>query len=181
LPGNPVDLEQREGRIHRFKGHAIRLNLASRQIDSVRGQGTSKADPWKLMFDTARAQTADDSDLIPYWIYEGPVKVERRVPMLPLSREVQRLEWLKRSLTVYRLAFGQPRQEDLLAYLNSLLGTETAAAGLADLQIRLEPRDALLPSAGVPGTASIRKVPSVADQVLLRASEASTELLIRQG
>ena len=28
LPGNPVDLEQREGRVHRFKGHAIRLNLA---------------------------------------------------------------------------------------------------------------------------------------------------------
>jgi hypothetical protein len=143
LPGNPVDLEQREGRVHRFKGHAIRLNLASRQIDSIRGQGTTPADPWKLMFDTARAQTADDSDLIPYWIYEGPVKVERRVPMLPLSREVQRLEWLKRSLTVYRLAFGQPRQEDLLAYLNSLLGTEAAAEGLADLQIRLEPRNVL--------------------------------------
>ncbi|MEA3275971.1 MAG: helicase-related protein [Pseudomonadota bacterium] len=25
LPGNPVDLEQREGRIHRYKGHAARF------------------------------------------------------------------------------------------------------------------------------------------------------------
>ena len=28
LPSNPVDLEQREGRIHRYKGHAVRKNVA---------------------------------------------------------------------------------------------------------------------------------------------------------
>ena len=67
------------------------------------------------------------------------MKVERRVPMLPFSREVRRLEWLKRSLTVYRLAFGQPRQEDLLEYLHSLMGTAMPAEDLADLQICLEP------------------------------------------
>lgn len=139
LPGNPVDLEQREGRVHRFKGHAIRLNLAHRQIDVVRGQDLMPEDPWKAMFDAARAETDIDTDLIPYWIYEGPVRVERRVPMLPFSREVRRLEWLKRSLTVYRLAFGQPRQEDLLEYLHSLLGTDTAAEDLVELQIRLDP------------------------------------------
>lgn len=139
LPGNPVDLEQREGRVHRFKGHAIRLNLAHHQVDVVRGQGTTPGDPWKAMFDAARAETEFDTDLIPYWIYEGPVKVERRVPMLPFSREARRLEWLKRSLTVYRLAFGQPRQEDLLEYLHSLLGADSAAEDLAELQIRLEP------------------------------------------
>ncbi len=139
LPGNPVDLEQREGRVHRFKGHAIRLNLAHRQIDVVRGQSAYPDDPWRAMFDAAGAETEADSDLIPYWIYEGPVRVERRVPMLPFSREVRRLEWLKHSLTVYRLAFGQPRQEDLLEYLQGLLGSETAIEDLAELQIRLEP------------------------------------------
>lgn len=139
LPGNPVDLEQREGRVHRFKGHAIRLNLAHQQVDVVRGQGSTLKDPWKVMFDAARAQTDLDNDLIPYWIYEGPVIVERRVPMLPFSREVRRLEWLKRSLTVYRLSFGQPRQEDLLEYLNNLTTTGISADDLADLQIRLEP------------------------------------------
>ena len=30
LPGNPVDLEQREGRVHRYKNHAVRKNLARR-------------------------------------------------------------------------------------------------------------------------------------------------------
>ena len=29
LPGNPVDLEQREGRVHRYKGHAVRRNVAT--------------------------------------------------------------------------------------------------------------------------------------------------------
>ncbi|MDB6147955.1 MAG: box helicase:Helicase, C-terminal, partial [Spartobacteria bacterium] len=79
LLGNPVYLEQREGRVHRFKGHAIRSNLAHQQVDVVRGQGSTPKDPWKVLFDAARAETDLDNDLIPYWIYEGPVKVERRV------------------------------------------------------------------------------------------------------
>ena len=29
LPSNPVDLEQREGRVHRYKGHAVRKNVAA--------------------------------------------------------------------------------------------------------------------------------------------------------
>lgn len=139
LPGNPVDLEQREGRVHRFKGHAIRLNLAERQATVVRGNGHAPDDPWKRMFEQARSEAAINTDLIPYWIYEGSVRVERCVPMLPFSREITRLAWLKRSLTVYRLAFGQPRQDDLLDYLQSLMGADTPADDLADLQIRLEP------------------------------------------
>jgi len=43
--------------------------------------------------------------------------VERRVPLLPLSREISQLRRLKQMLAIYRLAFGQPRQEDLLEYL----------------------------------------------------------------
>lgn len=139
LPGNPVDLEQREGRVHRFKGHAVRLNLAERQAAVVRGREPVPDDPWRLMFEQARSEAAIDTDLIPYWIYEGSVRVERRVPMLPFSREVTRLAWLKRSLTVYRLAFGQPRQDDLLDYLQSLAGDGMDTQQLGELQIRLEP------------------------------------------
>lgn len=115
LPGNPVDLEQREGRVHRYKGHAIRLNLAEKQAEVL--TNSTDADPWNAMFREARSKTNNETDLVPYWLYEGSVKVERRVPLLPFSREVTRLDWLKRSLTVYRLAFGQPRQDDLLNYL----------------------------------------------------------------
>ncbi|NIC05356.1 SWF/SNF helicase family protein [Billgrantia bachuensis] len=140
LPGNPVDLEQREGRVHRFKGHAVRLNLAQRKGDTIRGSRRVSFDPWAVMFDHARAESDIETDLVPYWIYEGPVKVERRVPMLPFSREVTRLGWLKRSLTVYRLAFGQPRQDDLLEYLQQLMDSNIAHDALENLQIRLEPR-----------------------------------------
>ncbi|TPL11716.1 SWF/SNF helicase family protein [Mesorhizobium sp. B2-4-14] len=139
LPGNPVDLEQREGRVHRFKGHAVRLNVAAAHGDAVRQSRTPAADPWAAMFAAARRSTTSRDELIPYWIYEGPTKVERRVPMLPFSREEKRLEWLKRSLTVYRLAFGQPRQDDLLAHLVRLVGEGVDASAFDELQIRLRP------------------------------------------
>ncbi|TKV80124.1 SWF/SNF helicase family protein [Bradyrhizobium elkanii] len=141
LPSNPVDLEQREGRIHRFKNHAVRLNLAERQVAAVRGSGSAPLDPWRFMFERARSQADAHADIVPYWIYEGAVRIERRVPMLPFSREVTRLEWLKQSLTVYRLAFGQPRQDDLLEYLARLAGDGIGADVLNDLQIRLEPAE----------------------------------------
>jgi hypothetical protein len=138
LPRNPVDLEQREGRVHRYKGHAIRLNIAADHAGAVRGGGEPPPDPWAAMFAIAREKAPVDSDLVPYWIYDGPTKVERRVPMLPYSSEITRLKWLKKSLAVYRLAFGQPRQDDLIEYLRTLrdqLSTEDLEA----LQIRLTP------------------------------------------
>lgn len=138
LPGNPVDMEQREGRIHRFKGHAVRLNLAYGQGSALRGSARPVDDPWSTMFAKARAEATVLTDLVPYWIYEGPVKVERRVPMMPFSREATRLAWLKRSLTVYRLAFGQPRQDDLLEYLQGR-ASEMGREELEALQINLEP------------------------------------------
>lgn len=139
LPGNPVDLEQREGRVHRFKGHAVRLNVAHNHGHEIWAHGAVSSDPWAQMFAAARASTGSDTDLAPYWLCEGPVKVERRVPILPFSRETQRLEWLKRSLTVYRLAFGQPRQDDLLDYLGGLLERDMTMDELEALQIRLQP------------------------------------------
>lgn len=139
LPGNPVDLEQREGRVHRFKGHAVRLNVAAAHADAVRQGRTAPADPWAAMFAAARRATRSRDELVPYWIYEGPAKVERRVPMLPFSRETTRLAWLKRSLTIYRLAFGQPRQDDLLAHLARVIGEGFDPQLLEELQIRLQP------------------------------------------
>ncbi|EOX9657162.1 DEAD/DEAH box helicase [Pseudomonas aeruginosa] len=139
LPGNPVDLEQREGRVHRFKGHAVRLNVAHNHGHEIWAHSAVSSDPWAQMFAAARASTGSDTDLAPYWLCEGPVKVERRVPILPFSREAQRLEWLKRSLTVYRLAFGQPCQDDLLDYLGRLLEGDMTIDELEALQISLQP------------------------------------------
>jgi hypothetical protein len=54
------------------------------------------------------------------------------------SREALCLEWLKQSLTLYRLAFGQPRREDLLEYLHSLLRSDMSADDLAEFQNQLQ-------------------------------------------
>jgi hypothetical protein len=122
-----------------------------------------------------RAETENGSDLIPYWIYEGPVKIKRRVRMLPFSREVRRLEWLKRSLTIYRLAFRQSRQEDLVEYLHSLMGNAIAAEDLADLQIWLQPRRraAQLPSAASAMQRSPTKAITLSSAVLAASASAA--------
>ena len=125
LPSNPVDLEQREGRIHRFKGHAIRKNLAARY--GLSEIGPNDADPWEALFMAGKRDRKDGSgDLVPFWIYpiEGGAKIERHVPALPLSRDRERMEQLQKSLVVYRMVFGQSRQEDLAAFLMNRLGRE---------------------------------------------------------
>jgi hypothetical protein len=138
LPSNPVDLEQREGRVHRYKSHAIRLNVANGYAADLAKTTLHVGDPWWVMFEAAREAASGDADLEPYWLCEGPTKVERHVLSLPYSREVSRLGWLKRSVAIYRLAFGQPRQDDLLSVLTDIqarLGPDILAA----LQISLRP------------------------------------------
>ena len=49
------------------------------------------------------------------------LKIERRVPVLPVSKEIPHLDRLKESLVVYRSVFGQPRQQELVAFLRSHL------------------------------------------------------------
>jgi hypothetical protein len=113
LPGNPVDLEQREGRVHRYKGHAIRRNIAHCHGDAALSEGYD--DPWAAMFDAAVAAEPPDSDgLSPFWLHDGPAKIERYVPAMPLSRESRQYLRLQRTLGAYRSVMGQPRQEDLI-------------------------------------------------------------------
>jgi hypothetical protein len=135
LPTNPVDLEQREGRVHRFKGHFIRKNLAKAYgIEGTKGG----RDPWASIFDMAVERRTAPNDMVPFWIFDGPFKIERRLPMLPLSRELTRLDDLKQSLALYRLTFGQPRQEELLEFLkrHSSEGKEAAVAFERHIDLR---------------------------------------------
>lgn len=137
LPGNPVDLEQREGRVHRYKNHAVRLNLVS--AHSSAALHGDNPDPWADMFSAAHAATRRAGDLEPFWVLDGATKVERHILSLPFSREETRLSWLKRSVALYRLAFGQPRQDDLLALLDKVRD-EIPPEKLAELQISLRPK-----------------------------------------
>ena len=139
LPANPVDLEQREGRVHRYKGHAVRKNVAGKYgLECLRKNSKSEQqdDPWDQLFSQASIDSPDhQSDLVPYWIYEeGDARVERRVPLIPYSREVQRFQDLIKGLANYRLVFGQPRQEDLLARLSEVDEAEISSDHLIDLR-----------------------------------------------
>ena len=127
LPSNPVDLEQREGRVHRYKGHAIRKNIAERFGLTALAEVYHGGDPWETLFGIAQSERSKGlSDLIPFWIFEdGSARIERRIPMIPYSKEVGRLSRLKKGLALYRMVFGQPRQEDLLASLARTIGENT--------------------------------------------------------
>lgn len=114
LPSNPIDLEQREGRINRFKCHAVRQNVAHKYGDVLN---------WDAMFDKAsKAEKGAFPDLVPYWnladLTNTAVKIERIVPMYPLSQDRIRYDRLIRVLSLYRLTLGQPRQEELIEILN---------------------------------------------------------------
>jgi phosphoglycolate phosphatase-like HAD superfamily hydrolase len=145
LPANPVDLEQREGRVHRYKGHAVRKNVALHYGGRILadGQNTKTSrDPWQALFDVAlRDRAVGTSDIVPYWVYPlaGGEMIERHVPAMPLSRDVERFADLRRSLALYRMVFGQPRQEDLVAHLLSHLPSTDASNLLQNLRIDLSP------------------------------------------
>lgn len=117
LPSNPVDLEQREGRINRRDCLAVRESIAKDwPLDGL------TVNPWTKVFD--QLAQADDLQrykhgLFPHWVYEcrnpsDTVRIQRHVPFFSTSRDAARYERLKAGLALYRLVFGQVNQEDLL-------------------------------------------------------------------
>ena len=115
LPRNPIDLEQREGRINRFKCLAIRQNVAAHY-----GTISFTEDVWSEMFHAAQAEKKEhQSDLVPFWCFgeNQKIKIERIVPMYPMSKDEITYERLIKILSLYRLTLGQARQEELLEYI----------------------------------------------------------------
>jgi hypothetical protein len=60
---------------------------------------------------------------VPFWCLPEkkgevqPYKIQRIVPIYPMSRESARYERLMKILSLYRLSLGQARQEELIEYL----------------------------------------------------------------
>ncbi len=161
LPWSPVDFDQRDGRIHRFKNHAVRKNLAFDLGFEVL-QADQHENPWERVFSladdrlTRSGKTMDG--MKPCWLYErgelkspissaewfpnqfgGVATIERHIPMIPLSQDQERYDRLQKSLAAYRLVFGQPRQEDMLRYLQRHFTSEQLAVWISDLAIDLSP------------------------------------------
>lgn len=135
LPSNPVDLEQREGRINRFKCHAIRQNIA-RKFEDMNFEN----DIWSELFDFAQEEYGkeDYSDLIPFWSLPGDqkIKIERLVPLYPLSKDIGKYHRLIKILSLYRLTLGQPRQQELVEHILKSSGNSD---NLEELFVNLSP------------------------------------------
>lgn len=133
LPSNPVDLEQREGRINRYDGFSIRRNIAGdHPFEQIRHPGgDSLENPWSRIFRMLTLGNPEDPKfkhgLFPHWIYQAsptgagteaslktrPI-LRRHLLFYTSSRDHQRYDALIDALHLYRLVLGQPRQQDIL-------------------------------------------------------------------
>jgi hypothetical protein len=126
LPSNPVDLEQREGRINRFDCLSIRRAIVSdHPLSALVGVAPDQKNIWARLFELLRLHPSGTQrfkhGLYPHWIYQ-PAKedgqmLRRHLAFYSRSRDALRYEDLKDALRLYRLVLGQPRQQDIIESL----------------------------------------------------------------
>jgi hypothetical protein len=117
LSSNPLDLEQREGRIQRYAGLSVRRRLAEELRDEVLADpAVDKASPWRCVERHAE-RFVDKSGLRPWWVLDG-AEIRRHVFERPFGRDMLRFAQLREQRMIYRLALGQPNQEDFIDVLS---------------------------------------------------------------
>lgn len=139
-PSNPVDFEQREGRVNRYGGLATRRNLAARHRATI--LASRVANPWTEAYHCGEDERSILGELAPHWVYPGPAQFHRVVMPYPLSTDAGRYRRIKDDLALYRLTFGQPRQEDLLEILKRR-GVNDDPERIAELKLDLRPPGAV--------------------------------------
>lgn len=122
LSSNPLDLEQREGRVQRYAGLAVRRQLAAELRDDWLAEKRGTVSPWVRLQELAQ-RLVDGSGLKPWWVFDG-AEIQRHVFERPFGRDMTRFAHLRQQRTIYRLALGQPNQEDFIDVL-SRGGSET--------------------------------------------------------
>lgn len=134
LPSNPQNMEQREGRINRYKCLSVRRNIAKLYDDIFN---------WNDMFEKATTELkGDNPEMVPFWYLPlnderfkdiTTEKIERIVPLYPMSEDESRYSRLIKVLSLYRLTLGQPRQEELLQMLEGKISQDMIKKLLFDL------------------------------------------------
>lgn len=112
LPDNPVDLEQRDGRLNRHGSLAVRVALGART--PVRELDASRS-PWHSIAQRFEPPPSG-SGIEPWWHFDGAT-LRRTLLVASFSNQWDRCLRLQAELDLYRLALGQPEQEQLLARL----------------------------------------------------------------
>jgi hypothetical protein len=143
LPSNPIDFEQREGRIHRYKGHVVRLNVAEKFKNKLTEKDERKHiwdELFQLALDVERDKSDFPCDLIPYWHLETEkdLSIERIVPLYPFSKDIDKFQNMLKVLAYYRFTFGQPRQDELIHVLEENFDINEIDL-IKDLMINLSP------------------------------------------
>lgn len=186
LPSNPVDLEQREGRINRRDCLAVRQSIA-RDLSlpsAMRYRNGSGGNLWSAVFAHLERDAhggRQKHGLHPHWIYEcrdreRTVPIERHVAFFAASRDSRRYERLKSGLALYRLVFGQVNQEHLLSDLEERLAgipseqREAAKHHLSGYMLNLSPIDSAV---------ALRFANDEAIELLSRADGAGVRQLLQ--
>ena len=139
LPSNPIDLEQREGRLNRYDGLVVRRNIArDYPLASLLPAPTPlRKHIWKRVFEAISKDPKGAQKyrhgLFPHWLYEPqvgePQLLRRHLLFYSQSDDMKRYHRLKHDLALYRLVFGQPRQQDVVTRIREKL---TGDAGQLD-------------------------------------------------
>lgn len=142
LPDAPIEFEQREGRINRFCSLAIRQNLCELFWKKNKlGKKENFGKLWEHLLKIAskECQKYDKSGMSPYWIlpseYKVSNKIESLVPVFPFSKDQERLDYIYKIIEIYRMALGQPNQEEVL---NHLIGLNMSKKEFEEVQKKLE-------------------------------------------
>lgn len=116
LSSNPLDLEQREGRVQRYAGLAVRRRLAEKLGSNILVEERTTGSPWHELQQAAE-EMADASGLKPWWVLDK-AEICRHVFERPFGRDMARFARLREQRMIYRLALGQPNQEDFIEVLS---------------------------------------------------------------
>ena len=129
LPSDPVDFEQREGRIARYGSLAVRRSLA-REHGAPSLLAKRASSPFGEMISLARGVESGRTGLERWWLpAEGrptSVSFDWR-----FSQRAARRDRMLEDLLYYRLALGQPDPEAFVAMLRSIGADETGGRELA--------------------------------------------------
>ncbi len=121
-PVSPIDYEQREGRVNRYRNHAVRKSVVSKAAEFGLGWNDVVNLSWKELFDKAAEYSnkneCDHGGLNPDWVTDGGNNtsgyLKSYIIVHPESRELNVERILKDAINNYRVSLGYGISNDIV-------------------------------------------------------------------